>query len=122
MPPVTYTTAVAKARSVKIWMMAWSLYSSHKESRTTKKTNTVYQTRTTLMNRRVETLFGVRLTINNSTASRNEMMTTRTLTSHASHERSLNLVPISACLSQCHKWRTRSTCQLSDHRKHRQVQ
>src|SRR5215510_53793 len=103
-------------------MMAWSLYSSHNESRTTKKTETAYQTSATLMNRRVETLFGVRLTINNSTASRNEIMTTRTLTSHASHDRSLNLVPISACLSQCHETEARSACQFSDHRKHRQIQ
>src|SRR5215469_1518798 len=77
-------------------MMACCLYSSHKESRTTKNTETVYQTRTTFTNRRVETLFGVRLTISSSTASRNEMMMTRTFTSHASHDRSLNLLPILA--------------------------
>src|SRR5215467_10034099 len=96
MPPVTYTTAVANIRSVKIWMMACSRYSSQRERSTTKNTETVYQSSATFTNRRVETLFGVRLTINNSTASRNEMMMTRTLTSHASHDRSLNLVPIPA--------------------------
>src|SRR5215469_331160 len=87
--------AVAKARSVKIWVSACSLYSSQRDSRTTKKTETAYQIRATLTKSRVETLVGVRLTINNSTANKNEMMMTRTFTSHASHDRSLNLLPIS---------------------------
>src|SRR5215472_7957056 len=89
--------AVAKARSVKIWVMACSLYSSHRESRTTKNTETVYHKSATLMNNRVETFVGVRLTISNSTASRNEIMMTRAFTSHASHDRSLNLLPITRC-------------------------
>src|SRR5579864_8642853 len=59
-----------------------------------KKTETVYQTRTMPTNARVGTLFGVRLTTSSSTASKKEMMMTRTLTSHASHARSLKLVSL----------------------------
>src|SRR5579864_1949231 len=115
--------------------MACCLYSSQRERSTTKKTETVYQTRTTLMNSRVETLFGVRLTMSSSTASRNEMMMTRTFTSHASHDRSLNLLPIPAlgfafcsalaCLSSVLPITNYSLLlsrHLRDHREHRQIQ
>src|SRR5215472_1204995 len=98
MPPLTYTMAVTNTRSVKIWVIAWSLNSCHRETNTMKKTETVYQTRMMVMKRRVGTLLGVRLTIRSSMASRKDMTMTRTFTSHASHARSLNLVsPIYAC-------------------------
>src|SRR5215813_6520157 len=74
--------------------MAWSRYSSHRDSRTTKNMDTVYHNSATFTNSRVDTLVGVRLTISNSTASRNEMMMTRAFTSHANHDRSLNLLTI----------------------------
>src|SRR5215813_5984264 len=74
--------------------MAWSRYSSHRDSRTTKNMDTVYHNSATFTNSRVDTFVGVRLTISNSTASRNEMMMTRAFTSHASHDRSLNLLTI----------------------------
>src|SRR5215472_15335539 len=98
MPPLTYTMAVTNTRSVKIWVIAWSLNSCHRETNTMKKTETVYQTRMMVMKRRVGTLLGVRLTIRSSMASRKDMTMTRTFTSHASHARSLNLVsPICTC-------------------------
>src|SRR5216683_1967345 len=55
-----------------------------------KKTETVYQVRIMMMKRRMGTTLGVRLTISSSTANRNETIMTRTFTSHASHDRSLN--------------------------------
>src|SRR5215813_3466850 len=114
--------AVANARSVKIWVMACSLYSSQRDRSTTKNTDTAYHTSATLTNSRIDTLVGVRLTIKSSTASRNEMMMTRAFTSQASHDRSLNLLPI--CISLA----TRSpqlvaslSCHLRDHGEHRQI-
>src|SRR6516165_3730328 len=92
MPPLTYTMAVTNTRSVKIWVTAWSLNSCHRETNTIKKTETVYQTRMMVMNRRVGTLLRVRLTIRSSMASRKDTTMTRTFTSHANHARSLNLV------------------------------
>src|SRR5215469_2062462 len=86
--------AVTKARSVKICVMACSLYSCQTETSTIKKTEITYQTSTTVTNSLVGTLLGVRLTISSSTPSRKEMMMTRTFTSHASHARSLNLLSV----------------------------
>src|SRR5438309_10711293 len=84
--------AVMNARSVKIWVTAWSRNSSHSVTSREKNTETVNQTTTTVIKARTGTLLGVRLTISSSTANRKEMMRTRTLTSHASHDRSLNFV------------------------------
>src|SRR5437016_955598 len=84
--------AVMKPRSAKIWVSAWSLYSSHRLLSREKNTEIVNHTTITVMNARTGTLLGVRLTISSSTASKKEMMRTRTFTSHASHDRSLNFV------------------------------
>src|SRR5258708_34731255 len=55
-----------------------------------KKTETVYQVRIMMMKSRMGTTLGVRLPISSSNANRNETIMTRTFTSHASHDRSLN--------------------------------
>src|SRR5579872_2356717 len=62
-------------------------------------------------NRGAGTRLGVKSMISSSTASKKAMMTTRTFTSHASHDLSLNLV--SSILLTRH---------LCDHREQRQVQ
>src|SRR3954447_5867024 len=98
MPPVTYTSAVMNARSVRIWTMAWRLDSCHSEASNMKKKETINQATITVSNKWMLTLLGVSLAMSSSTARRIEMTMTRTFTSHASHARSLNLMsPISAC-------------------------
>src|SRR6266404_2828873 len=109
--------AVANARSVKIWVIACSLYSCHSENSTIKKNETAYQPTISVVKTRAGTTLGVRLMISSSMASRKVMMTTRALTSHASHARSLNLVSaiffaLPPLLSG----------QLGDHREHREVE
>src|SRR5258707_5157884 len=82
--------------------MAWRLDSCHSEARNMKRKETVNQATITVSNRWTLTLLGVSFAMSNSTARRIEMTMTRTFTSHASHDRSLNLLsPISACFLYC---------------------
>src|SRR6185312_3998258 len=91
---------------------------------TTKKKETVNQATMVVSNRRIGTLFGVRLTMTSSTANKNEIAATRTLASHVSHARSLNFIsPISACSYADTKRRVAALSgERGDHREQRHIE
>src|ERR1051326_7890497 len=107
--------------------MACLLCSCQMEARNMKRKATVNQAMITLSKRRTGTLLGVRETMSSSTASRQATARTRTLTSHASHVRSLNRIspifqPVCMPVIGLRTAMDLLSGQLGDHREERHVQ